>query len=584
MTIQIEELRFDERPWRLDWLGRIDYKGSSQSEPKILVYLSALKADYSKVLANGALATPHDQRAVSIKVGQLPLLTIGSVWINGVRQPLRESLDEIDLVLDHTQVDMIRFDGGVEIDGDSVPVIAKHRYRISSEGESEVAGSWLAVAYNPKPKVRFVAIPSTVLFQRCLATSPKAIRRLMLGQLDRIVAPESGFVDGAPDTFYVNLHKDYRDAEAPALANLIADPVARSEFNRFRSVLRDESGDFDRSSKASYLNAHVKLGLPFSNPVQIKVRGKYLPFEVPGEDKGAKTWGFLATEIVDLDVNLIFEKLVVDRKNNSKQGKNANDPTLPVAFPNTEKASTKPSEQVQVVTSGLDPNVNLEKLSLEACGGFGAVGLTVISESKEVQHYQARSVTPVGGEEVDGAGSTGDWYGDVVGATEVDIESSQTPSFPVTLEQFLETLDLLSKQGIRLSTIVASTLYRNVDNHVVNYLPRAIKNVRSWHLISGAGRAVPRGYIVAAIRHADAWHYLIELERKGNEALALAHVRNRTGEQIEHTELARFMVDVARENGWNAVENYKHWTYQPIRHTPSRGPDAFASAITAKLF
>jgi hypothetical protein len=583
MTTRIEEFRFDERPWRLDWLGRIEYKGSSQSEPKIWAYLSALGPDYSKVLANGSLAYPLDERAVTIKVGQLPLVTIGSVWIDGVQQPPREPLEEISLVLDHTQVDLLRFDGNVDIDGESTPVISKRRYRICPKGGLEVAGSWLAVAYNPKPNVRFVAIPSTVLFQRCLATSPKAIRRLIFGQLDRVVAPESGFYADRPDTFYVKLHKDFRDTEAPALANLLADPVARSEFNRFRNLLIAESGNFDRSSNTSYPDAHMKLGLPFSKPVQMKMRGKFLPFEVQRDGEAAKLWGFLATEIVDLEVSLVFDRLVVDRKNSSKQGANADDPILSIAFANTTKTPTGATEPAQAITSGLDPDVHQEKLSLDACGGFNTVGLTIISEPKEVQRYRASPVISAPTGEVEAVGSTGDWHGDVVGSTEIDIESDLTPGFPVTLEQFLETLDILVMQGIPASTITAANVYRKVGDHVVNYLPRVIKNVRSWHLTSGAEKNVPRGYVVAAVRHSNAWHYLIELERKGNEALALAHIQHRTGEKIDQRELGHFMVEVARENGWNAIEKYKHWVYQPIRHTPSRGADAFASAITAKL-
>lgn len=582
MTTQIEELRFNGRPWRLDWIGRLSFPSSSQSEPRISVYLSELDPRYRKVLSNESLAEPRKHRVAAIKVGQLPLLRIGSVWLDGVPCSPAQPLDEVDLVLHHSQIDLLPFDGAVEIDGESTPVLPSHRYRIGAIASREVSGSWLAIAHNPSPGLRFVAIPSTVLFQKCMATSPKAIRRLVYGQLDKIIDPQCGFYASKPDTFYVNLFKDFRDAEAPALASLIADPVGRREYYRFRNTLVIESANFDRSHPESYPQTHIKMGLPFSNPVQMKVRGKFLPFEVTRDGEKVKLWGFLATEIIDLKVRLVFEHLVVDRKNSGKQGANAGDPDLPYAFGPKVKAPTEEAEPVQPLTSDEDPATNLDKLSLEACGGFTPVGLNVITEAKEVQQYQAWPVTPVEGAPFEGVGTTGDARGSS-GLAEANLEPQPVPKCPITLEHFLETLDLLGKRNLPFKSLIVSDVYRKVRDHVVNYLPRNIKNVRSWHLASDSPHAVPRGYVVAGLFRGGVWHYLVELERKGSEALALAYVRHHAGEEIDRRRFHYFMIDVARENGWNAVDDYKHWVYQPIRHTPSRGATAFANAIATRL-
>lgn len=584
MTAQIEELRFDGcRPWRLSLLGGLSFPGTSQSEPRIAVYLSELRPLYEKVLSNEALAEADRHRAAAVKVGLLPLLKLGSVWTDGIPQPPAQPLDQLDLVLHHAQIDLIRFDGSVEIDGESTPLLPGYRYRVGTPASKEAAGSWLAVAYNPTPGLRFVAIPSTVLFQHCVATSPKAIRRLVYGQLDKIIDPRCGFYANKPDTFYVNLFKDFRDGEAPALANLIADPVGRREFKRFRNALVAQSANFDRSRTGSQPGAHIKFGLPFSNPAEMKVRGKFLPFKVKRGEQVVKLWGFLVTEIVDLKVRLAFDQLVIDRKNSGKQGANADDPELPFAFGPTVKEPTTEAEPVQPITSALDPAANLESLSLAACGGFHPIGLTVITQEKEVQQYQAWPIVTTNGEEFTGTGTTGDLSGTSSGLAEIDLEPEPTPKCPVTLEQFLETLALLATRNLPFTTLIVSNVHRKVGSHAVNYLPRRIKNVRSWHLTTDDPRAAPRGYVVAELNRGGAWHYLVELERKGAEALALAYIRHAAGKQIERRQLQYFMVDVARENGWSAVDNYKQWVYQSIRHTPSRGPSAFANAIAAKL-
>jgi len=582
VPIQIKELQFDSHSWRLDWLGRFSYPPSLQSEPDILVYLSQLRSDYTNVLSNEALAEPLQHRVAKVKVGQLPLLKIGSVWTDGVPSPLRKQLQEVDLALNHTQIEFVRFDGHIRIDGLQQPVLPARGLRIGLNASREVAGSWLAVAYDPTPKLRFVAIPSTVLFQSCLASSPKAIRRLVYGQIDKVVDSGSGYYVAQPHTFYVNLFKDFRNAEAPVLANLIADPIGYREFNRFRNALVVATANFDKSRPDAQLDTHTKLGLPFSNPVQMKVRGKYLPINGARENKSAPEWGFLVTEIVDLKVRLAFDQLVIGRKNNSKQGGNAGDSDLPFAFRPSGDITPTSETEPQPITSAQDPAAHLETLSLEACGGFQPLGLNVVTECKDVQKYKAWPVAEVKHPDFEGVGTTGDPCGSG-GLASVDLVPEPTPKSPVSLNLFMETLDLLARQTHPLETIITTPSIRQMGKCVVNFLPRKIKGVRSWHLVSKTPTVVPRGYIVAVLTRGGVFHYLIELERKGDEALALAHIRHHAGSQITPKQLHAFMVNVARANGWNAVEDYKDWVYQPMRHPPSKGAESFAKIIIQKL-
>jgi len=584
MSIQIEEFRFNRRPWRIDWLGRIDFPSSAHSEPRIAAYLSELKPNYERALSNASLAEPPRHRVAAVNIGLLPFLKIGSVWVEGFLCPAKQPPAELEFALHHTQVDLIRFDSPVEIEDQPGPVLAAHRYRIGPQASDEVAGSWLAIAHNlTDPKLRLLVIPSTVIFQRCLATSAKAIRRLVYGQLDKIVDPESDFDANSPTTFYVNLFQDFQASEAATLANLKADPVAQYEYERFRNTLIVESANFDRTHPGAHPETHIKLGLPFCNPVQVKARGKHLKFKVRQGGLAVEQWGFLVTELVDVKARLVFDRLVVARKNDSRQGANAGDPDLPPAFGQAARTSTAPTEPTQLITSADDPATNLNKLILEACGGFSAIDLEVVTNPKDVQKFQSRFVARANASESDGIGTTGDASGTTSGLAEVDLDLQPAPQVPITLEHFLETLDLLAARDMHFECIVVSRAYRKAGVHAVNYLPHRIKNVRSWHLTSDASNAAPRGYVVAELKHGGVWHYLIELERKGDAALALAHIRQQSGEQIERSRLQDFMLDVARANGWSVAANYDQWIFQSIRHTPSRGTQAFADAIAGRL-
>jgi hypothetical protein len=472
--IQIKEFQFDSNLWRLDWPGRLSYPQSVESEPEISVYFSQLRTDYANVLANDALALPLNHQRAKVKVGQLPFLQIGSVWSDGISIPRRRTLPEVDLTLHHSQIDLVRFGSHIQIDGVSQPVLPAKGLRIGLEASREVAGSWLAVAYDPTPNLRFVVIPSFLLFQNCLVTSPKAIRRLVYGQLDKLIDSGSGFLVGKPDTYYVNLYQDFANFEAPALANLDADPIGEKQYSQFRNALIVATANFDKSRPEEPLDTHIKLGLPFSNPVDLKVRGKYLPVQNAEKGQPASQWGFLVTEIVDLKVQLAFDHLIVGRKNNSKQGSNAGDPNLPFAFgPREDKTPTSEAEPQQL-TSGQDPEAYLEKLSLEACRGFQPKNLNIVTEGKEVQKYRAWPVKERERPDFEGGGTTGDPHESGSGLAEVGLVLEPVPKPPVSLNLFLETLQELAKQGFPFRTIEVTTTYRKVGDYTVNYLPRVL--------------------------------------------------------------------------------------------------------------
>lgn len=579
MAAQILEFRFDEGLWRLDWLGRISLP-SRASEPQIAVYLSKLNASYEDALSNDSLAQPGRTEVAQVKVGQLPLLRIGSTWQDGIQQIPNRPAKELTITVSHQQFELIRFAGQVPTESGPIDLLPANRYRIGGRASREVSDSWLAVAQNPSPKLQFLAIPSTVLFQRCMGTSPKAIRQLILGKLDKIVDPASRYLDSAPITYYLNLFRDFTDDEAPFLANLAADPVANAEYRCLRHNLAKAASDFDKAKLESELQTHLKLRLPFSTPVKMRVRGKYLHTENLVEHR-QKRWGFLVTEILDLEVRLAFDRLVIDRKNSGLQGPNAGDKDLPPAYGGSSSSSTETTEPFQPLTSAGDPARNLDALSLAACGGMIAVDLDVVKDEKLVQEYRASIPSEAG--QNSGVGTTGEPSGTTSALAEVEIESSPIGTTPVTLEQFLKVLDALTEKDFRFESLPVANVHRRVGHHVVNYLPRLINGVRSWHLTSDADNAPARGYVVAELNRHGTWHYLIELERKGTGAFALAHIRHHEGLRIDRQSLQWFMIDVAKANGWNAIQDYRRWVYQPIRHTPSRGTEPFVQSILSKL-
>lgn len=583
MAAQIQEFRFNNSPWRIDWLGSIIYSGSSRSEPRVSVYLSELTANYLDPLSSASLNTPYRHEIVTIKVGQIALLTIGSVWIDGIRALPRKPSHQLSVTLMHDQLELIRFDSEVAIGDGIQPLFAASRYRIGVTAVREVSGSWVVIMRDPTPEIKLLVIPSTVIFQKCFATSPKAVRRLVYGELDKIVDPACGFLKDQPSTFFIELFKDFRDTEGVAMANLKADPVARREFQRFRNTLIVENANQDRGGAKGASSTHMKLSLPFSHTTHVVAAGKYLAFHIDRGGLVKKQWAFLVTELTNLSASLVFDRLVIDRKNNAKQGNNADDPGLPTSW-ETPTQPPADSEELIPVTSADDPAKDLEQFALEAAGGFEAMGLQIVKEGKDVQQYRGQPRNGANDAESNGAGTTGDPHSGG-GCAELDVLTYQAPKVPLTLDHFFETLALLAMQDFLFETIIVSTWFRKRerDHGIVNFLPRKIKGVRSWHLSSDDCNAPPRGYVVAELKHGGVWHYLIELQRKGTGGHALQYIRDHAGGRIDPRRIEQFMFDVARENGWSAKQYYKNWICVSIKHKPSKGVESFAQAIINKL-
>lgn len=78
----------DDRYWRIDWLGKIDYNNTTNisSQPSIHVAISPFDVhDIDNGIASNPLnSNINEQRNVWIPVGKLPFLKIGSIWNNGV--------------------------------------------------------------------------------------------------------------------------------------------------------------------------------------------------------------------------------------------------------------------------------------------------------------------------------------------------------------------------------------------------------------------------------------------------------------------------------------------------------------------
>jgi hypothetical protein len=582
VSVFIEEFPDDDAPWRIDGLGRLHGTGSSRSEPLIDVYISELEFKYLDPLKNESLA--QRSRRVPLKVGLIPLLKLGSVWKNKMRCLPRRAPKSLNVCISPEQVELKTWASTAEFEGRNISLIGKGQFFIPTQNWRDLAESWVIFIRRPLPDVPYLIIPSSVIFQKCFTHSTEGVRRLLSGDLHRIIDKPS-FVDAGDGvrTFFVELAKEFPTAHAYAYANLAADPIGRREYERMHRTLVAASVNEDRT-RSGRSKAFLSMGLPFSNPVSMSLNGKFMPYKADRFDTEVE-FAFLATEITSLNVRLAFDRLIVHRKNSGDKGLNSGDPDLKDAWPHTPATSLNlDDDEVIPVGSDTEPISELEKLLAEEAGGFNPLHLEVIKDPKLTQEYRNSMTLRGGGAEFDESATTGDSKSGDQGPAELDVQTNEAPQVPVTLDSFIETLQILRGAGHPFETRVVTSMHRFTDGgDVVNFFPRHIKNSRSWHLVSDDPLAPPRGYIVATLQSGGTWHHLIEIQRKEEKGRSLAYVRTSDGTLIEARQMRLFMLDVAYERGWNASSLRPHWTLCTINHSQKRGLHHFARAIARAI-
>lgn len=580
ITPLLTEFPKNGRPWRIDGVGRCIYPTGSRGDPLVEVFLSELAPGFSNELSN---ASPTGKGTVAhVKIGKLALLKHGSIWLDHARMPHKSSAKTASFDLASNQFDLVHYDSLITVSNESRQMLGPQQFFMSSDSQQGLAKSWVAVVKNPLPDIEFAVIPCSVIFQACLATSPAAIRRLAWGELSRVVsAPKWIQKDSETKALYVEVAKNIRSDEAYAHANLYVDPVGKREYSRFRNGLRLNSVNPNSDMLSSPRPTFIHFGLPFANLVHLEVQGKYLP--IGAHEK--KRWGFLVTQINSMRTKLVFDSLIVHRKNDASRGENCDaDDLKEIMWPSPSPCPIDPEAELALPThSDDDPLDSLDALCIEEAGGFLAEGLELINDPKLTQEYKRKKGESISGQ-FDGTGTTGDTRGGATGAVGLDIDAKPTPSTPVTLMAFVKTLALLRRQGYGLETIAVANITSTInDKDVVNFLPRKLAGVRRWHFVSDAINAPTRGYIVARLHFGGVWHHFIELERKGEDRHSLAHIRRNDGQLIEAQQLAAFMREVARSGGWSAITARPQWRINRIKHSPTQGIEHFAQDICEAL-
>ncbi|MDP2762643.1 MAG: hypothetical protein Q8O64_19955 [Sideroxyarcus sp.] len=543
--------------WRIEWLDHISY--SIDDSPKIRVFLSRIKEDTppDRALYNSALYKDESglyiHKFFDTKIGFIQLLKIGSVWRNRFQLlEYRASEYEFSFSLKDTRSVQINKDGSSgQSRVISESVVTNKLYQVANNEARH--GSFVIILENIINKNNYwkIFIPSSVIFQSCYVTSPKAAEKIIFGQLDKLIdLTKSGFIVDEPNVYKVVIHRDYKDVEGTLLANLATDPAAQATLEKLRKNLVMQSVAMNTGQLIPLFS-----NFPFSNDVAIKVLGKRGSY---GEDE----WCFFVSEITSIRTDFQFDTIVLLRKNSGEKGKEVAEELRP-SYEGVVKTPSNNGPDATLLTQDIPSNL-LKPNQINIPLGIDINHIKVVKEEKQIQHYINASIV-VGSDEMLGGVESSPGH---TTSTPNGISETTIVATPASLEEFFKVLNFLKAKFPNIKTLeICRSTFDADGNGILNYFPNKISKCYSWHLTADKQRT--RSFIIASLQHAGSWYYLIDVEPKNKGVLSIAVIRPHDGNQLTTSTLHNFMLEVVRENGWGAFskEYYvKNWKHKNVDH------------------
>ncbi|MCF7965191.1 MAG: hypothetical protein K9L79_06595 [Methylobacter tundripaludum] len=561
---RIKEFPDDGRIWRVDWFGGVERNHMVPSEPKIQLIISPLLDGVTDYAASSAV-NHEERRTISIGVGQLPLVTIGSLWLS--RRCLVETAgkDKIfhSLAITPDTVRLVKSD--TKVDGQ--PLILKRFHQIGPG----LAANCLAIKWRDDPYGIIVPVAEIIRFY--YATSTDMAKAIFAGDfrhdLGSIVNPaECAFIEQEKRCL-LKLRKEFADADAWIIGRILNN----------REAFAGATLVHDSMIKEAVQNKprlYPEAIFPFVGSTNLRARVK--PMRTPDDS----SWRYIVFALEHCTGPFPFNAITCDRDNSNLRPEKGED-DLPYdqkkpAFP------TKPDSGKNMTDGELqsdnEPSNNMQSAVVTLPEDrFGALSSMELEKpEKEMCHYiSADAVRPLAlPTDVLGTGD-GAYSDNGVTPTTVETERVRQTPLPVSFENFeamIRYLDELPGYQARIRPTKDSIA------HIPLTKPRW---TRQWSYLN-SGRKIKRAVVIADVIHKQQVYSLIEFQWREGEAFKLALMSLPSGVRLSDELINKLLYILAKQNGrWeNAKPLPADTRLATLKHTwPCVG--AYADAVLAKI-
>lgn len=571
-VIQIKEFPNDGRVWRIDWFGAVRKNDNVPTEPTIDVYLRPVSVTDKTSIADFGWLN-KERICCTIGVGQLPVLTIGSLWKNG------KLLDYKVIVPSNLP--------NVNIAEDSVRLIeAAHKDQtgyIINKAAFDIGGfknglsaRCLAIESDGDPYSIIIPVAEVIRFYYAISTNLAKIAFLGSYEtnFDQIIGERCGF-DSKTKILIIHLRQWLYDNEGWVLGRILRDKNAQQGFFQIhRSLVKQSVG--------KYHQPMPETNFPFQGKTDWAAR--CLSFTSGGKVRT------LILELLRCTAPFPFSNLVVIRDNDGRQ-----------ASPETDlpESNKRPYLRNQGLKSGTskklhsieEPVQNMKRMVIDYVKErFGDLwNKELIKPEKEFCNYRktdllflppSESTTALGtGDGTSGQSKTAPISISINVGKETDIAQkprshSRSEALPATFENMMAAVRYLSEnyQDKGVTAKVWPTLYMPLTSNRSSQWSYLDTSATTTNLVK-----TPRRVLIAELNIDNMLFWLVEFEQRESESLTAAMIYGASSMKAEEIKKIRHLL--ARSKGiWKNIPPHGRFHIRPMKHSwPSI--EEYASSI-----
>lgn len=560
---RIKEFPDDGRIWRVDWFGGVERNSQVPSEPKIQLIISPVVDGATDYAASNAV-NHEERRSISIGVGQLPLVTIGSLWQN--RRCLVESAGKSktfeNLVISPATVRLLKSDALV----DGQQLIRKKYHQIGAG----LAASCLAIEWHGDPYG--IIIPTAEIIRFYYATSSDLAKAVFAGdfrhELNSIVNPDAcGFIEQERRCI-LKLRKTFADADAWIIGRILNS----SEAFDGAALVHDS---MIKQAVRSKPRLYPEAAFPFIGETNLRVRMKAM--KTPDE----KSWRFMVFALEHCSGPFPFCAITCDRDNSNLRPEEGNQPDdlKEPAYPSKQPSGKDVTDGELQSDEDTSKNIQSAVVTMPE-ERFGALaGMELEKPEKDVCHYfSAGVIRPPLALPTDVLGTGDGSYTDTgVTPASAEVKHIRQEAIPASFENFEAMVTHLD----RLAGCQAKIRTRT---DVIAYIPLTKpRKAWQWSYLE-SGRQQRRSAVIADLIYNHGVYSLIEFQWREGESFKLAMVslpgRTRMSDEL----LGLLLQSLARQDGrWEKIKPLPFdVALATLKHTwPS--VEVYADAVMKKV-
>ena len=571
-VIQIKEFPNDGRVWRIDWFGAVRKNDNVPTEPTIDVYLRPVSVTDKTSIADFGWLN-KERICCTIGVGQLPVLTIGSLWKNG------KLLDYQVIVPSNLP--------NVNIAEDSVRLIeAAHKDQtgyIINKAAFDIGGfknglsaRCLAIESDGDPYSIIIPVAEVIRFYYAISTNLAKIAFLGSYEtnFDQIIGERCGF-DSKTKILIIHLRQWLYDNEGWVLGRILRDKNAQQGFFQIhRSLVKQSVG--------KYHQPMPETNFPFQGKTDWAAR--CLSFTSGGKVRT------LILELLRCTAPFPFSNLVVIRDNDGRQASPETD------LPESNKRPYLRNQRLKSGTSKKlhsieEPVQNMKRMVIDYVKErFGDLwNKELIKPEKEFCNYRktdllflppSESTTALGtGDGTSGQSKTAPISISINVGKETDIAQkprshSRSEALPATFENMMAAVRYLSEnyQDKGVTAKVWPTLYMPLTSNRSSQWSYLDTSATTTNLVK-----TPRRVLIAELNIDNMLFWLVEFEQRESESLTTAMIYGASSMKAE--EIKKILHLLARSKGiWKNIPPHGRFHIRPMKHSwPSI--EEYASSI-----